>query len=437
MAFKKKKAPSKKKKSKSSARNRDEWAFDGGSGAHQSSDSKSSRDGEQRKGPRRTQARDEVLRRGKRKVEDRKRQRETSNKFSKKIRFSDILGLDASGAKDKSPGADTEGQHGETAARPHREQKRSNLSVLERLERFLTPRAEASKGDNGADGTDDDEGDDERDDDDEYEWVGGDDGDHNDGDDGDDDMMKEDDASISDADSATDEDREEGGEEASDGNLSWFFTWDPSSQPTASTSTSNSGGTDTTKGAISKKPQKLSLFRDLEFYGSITSPVAIESRISTLGRIPGIYKLWRSRRREKISELGSHLIPYLTHFTDMLVEGRDHHNDSDMIQSVLTHVCTHVVQSRFALNFECAVSYFNQTILPCSIVFCPTIFSMQHQQLCSRIFIEFRDKPSIICFAILDLIRSIRRSARPSRVGRTSRLRLFVYHPRILQHYHM
>ena len=97
MGFKKtgkkkvKKAPGKKGR-------KDGWDFEGGTFTEEASkgDEKSA-DGSkpEKRGPRKTQERDEYIRRGKAKIEDRKRKWQSEKKMSKKISFNDILNGDS------------------------------------------------------------------------------------------------------------------------------------------------------------------------------------------------------------------------------------------------------------------------------------------------------------------------------------------------------
>ena len=94
MGFKKtgkkkvKKAPGKKGR-------KDGWDFEGGTFTEEADKSESkSTDGSkplEKRGPRKTQERDEYIRRGKAKIEDRKRKWQSEKKMSKKISFNDIL----------------------------------------------------------------------------------------------------------------------------------------------------------------------------------------------------------------------------------------------------------------------------------------------------------------------------------------------------------
>ena len=132
MGFKKttkkkvKKAPGKKGR-------KDGWDFDGGTFTEDVSKNEAlladqSRSTE-RRGPRKTQERDEYIRRGRAKIEDRKKKWQMEKKMSKKISFNDVLSGDEEEAVD--PIYDGE----EVAVK--KLYKKSSKSVMDRLQNYV------------------------------------------------------------------------------------------------------------------------------------------------------------------------------------------------------------------------------------------------------------------------------------------------------------
>ena len=132
MGFKKttkkkvKKAPGKKGR-------KDGWDFDGGTFTEDASKNETSlTDGSksaEKRGPRKTQERDEYIRRGRAKIEDRKKKWQMEKKMSKKISFNDVLTGDEEAAEDI--------MYNENEVVEKKLYKKSSKSVMERLQNYV------------------------------------------------------------------------------------------------------------------------------------------------------------------------------------------------------------------------------------------------------------------------------------------------------------
>jgi hypothetical protein len=96
MGFKKTGGKKKVKKAPGKKGKKDAWDLEGGQFTEDAKKDEKSSDGEhsgpkEKRGPKKTQERDEYIRRGKAKIEDRKRKWQFEKKMSKKISFNDVL----------------------------------------------------------------------------------------------------------------------------------------------------------------------------------------------------------------------------------------------------------------------------------------------------------------------------------------------------------
>ena len=168
MGFKKAGSKKKVKKAPGKKGRKDDWDFEGGQftdDAKKSTDESSvAPDGSilaKKRGPRKTQERDEYIRRGKAKIEDRKRKGQFEKKMSKKMRFGDTLRDEL---KDTTEAIYIQ----PTEAVEKKLWKKSAMSVMERLQTFvktdlarsLTSRVKRNANDDSIDVVNDEENDD-------------------------------------------------------------------------------------------------------------------------------------------------------------------------------------------------------------------------------------------------------------------------------------
>jgi hypothetical protein len=136
MGFKKAGAKKKVKKAPGKKGRKDGWDFEGGQFTDDTKksgdDSSVGPDGSilKKRGPRKTQERDEYIRRGKAKIEDRKRKGQFEKKMSKKMRFGDTLRDDL---KEKTETAQIE----PIEVVEKKQWQKSTKSVMERLQSFV------------------------------------------------------------------------------------------------------------------------------------------------------------------------------------------------------------------------------------------------------------------------------------------------------------
>jgi U3 small nucleolar RNA-associated protein 25 len=330
----------KKKKKKGSAKT-DDWSLDGGvglTGEDQQGGTEEEK-GEKRK-RRETQEKDEAIRRGHLKSMDFKNKRSKDKKMAKKIKYSDVFGEEEVVKEVKVK-----------FVKPKLIRPTSGKSVIDRLRSFvdtsshnINKKVRIVNEDGISDSDEDDDDDEEEEDDDEDndedndEYELNEDGEYDINDDDDEQELKEEElekqVDEQDNDSGNDDEIEEetldndddNDDETNKGSYDWFFSSDSKSS--------------------TNKMEKLTSFDNYEVYGNINSNVNPQP-IKKLGDIPGLYKLWKTKRKTVLSNIfSSQLLPYLSNYTDALIEGRDHNNDNDMLRILMTHVCTHIVSAR-------------------------------------------------------------------------------------------
>jgi hypothetical protein len=391
MAFKRK--PKAKKPKKTSKKGRDsEWDHDGGVTYEegQQEDPKEFRRFH-------TQEKDERMRRGRLKVEDRKRKQQFASKMSKKVKFSDIWKKDAEGQK--------EGIAEEVDLKPvHPSSNANPLPVLDRLQFFLRESlshknkessAITARVSNNQKNQPKKNFDQENEEDDESE-----------GDENDDDEMDE------------DEDEIEEDNVVFDNKYSLSFQEKPTSHETdledfevnedgeAPQKSKNhediSDDEDEFDLKASKgKPhplenpfnswyfqskilsdlektveiQKLSTRSKIHCVEQINIPNSHDesyhwqesksslyqsknkslpdfppfqaSQFENIQKIPGIYKLWKhSSHPLPLNPFAKAIFPKLLTYSDMFIEGRNHWNDTIVLEPLLIHGLSHVIKSR-------------------------------------------------------------------------------------------
>ena len=94
------------------------------------------------------------------------------------------------------------------------------------------------------------------------------------------------------------------------------------------------------------RPSLVATVEDMEIYGSLSQTIAMPSKTTRLGDIPGLPKLWRSRRNEPLSRLSAALLPYLVSYGDVLFEALSQENERELLTSWLLHCLVHILRAR-------------------------------------------------------------------------------------------
>lgn len=87
----------------------------------------------------------------------------------------------------------------------------------------------------------------------------------------------------------------------------------------------------------------------LEFHGSLNPEMALPPRMRQLRDIPGLSKLWRSRRNESLSPLSASLLPYLASYSDLLFEAVTTENEEEVLRTMTLHCLVHVLRARWRI----------------------------------------------------------------------------------------
>lgn len=316
MGFKKSKKP---KKAKKTSRSKDRvWENEGG--VHfEAEQSDLQPDGSEKRKRRETQDRDERMRRGRAKIEYKQQQQEMKKKWSTKVKFADFFRSEDEDDSAKEP----ESVSAHKTKVPY---FKSSISVFERFQKLLQRSHESHENtDSREEGTGNvanaipidrttpmvkakqDEIEKEALDLDDAEIV-----------------------SDHDASDLIDEcDDDFGGAETSV--FEWFFS--SSSAPSSEASLEKSTLSNGDKLYVRLSPDIRS------FIGQINS----------LKHIPSLNKMWRSRGTEMVPKSTKSLLPFMCAYADILWEGRDHSNDKEIIESMIIHIATHIVKSRYML----------------------------------------------------------------------------------------
>lgn len=357
MAFKKAKGKGKvvKKKGKKSGGKRDEWSHEGGVQVLDGRDAEN-QDGAEKRKRRLTQDREESIRRGKLKNNDRKRQKDFRVKMSKKVKFGDIL--------EKPDEVVTDGES--ETEKAHKIELRPNpLGVMDRLKKFVGKSLKMRES-SGSDMDHDDEHIVEGSADDEAEES---DGEHSDGDeesetgeeiDAEEEEVDEgevDDMDVQDGDQAADEEQDDdSGDEQAESTKADFFYDRQFNKPS-----------DVELGAEKPKMRKLANVGTTsdEIYGTLgfaddegESETGLPCNLGpfkSVSQVPGLHKLFRgsaaSRRIDEsvINEQNATLLPFVSAYTDAFIEGRERSNDAKLLQCMLFHAVSHTVKARLVL----------------------------------------------------------------------------------------
>jgi U3 small nucleolar RNA-associated protein 25 len=340
-----KKAPGKKGR-------KDGWDLEGGQFIEDTKTQVSSDDlKREKRAPRKTQERDEYIRRGRAKIEERKKKYQLEKKMSKKISFGDVLSDD-----DKEVIEEVEYQ--QKVVKRSRSCEKSSKSIMERLQGYvkkdLIRTDEAREEMNVLNDDDEEMVEDEINDDDEeieeeeyeideeeYNDLNGEDDKESETDDiNNEDIIEE----VEDANSDSDVEEEKVSKENKQDDFDWFFN---PIEDQSSTQLVKKNNTEINN--IHNEVEKLSEFDNFQIYGKLHPTLKNHGRspIECLKGVHGLHKMWRDRDQQEISSnLSKQILPYLGCYTDIMMEGRDHNNDGDMLSAVLLHSCNHVVRAR-------------------------------------------------------------------------------------------
>jgi hypothetical protein len=348
MGFKKAGGKKKKtaKKGQGKKGRKDSWAFDGGQYTEEPSVKNDEELPTANRTQRRTQDRDERMRRGRMKIEERKQKKHTDQRLAKKIRFSDVLADVIS----ESDGIDDDVQ--QEVKKQKYVRTKSSRSVLDRLQEFVskaisapvasTDVARETKRDSsvkkgkeeksrlstidegGASESSLREVDEEEEE--EEDLLQDSDGDGN-----------GDGQAGSDAESVLSDGKRDDAPDA----FEWMYDSRSAGLPDTVNDVSSSGSS-------SGGMKQLLEFNGLQLYGSLNEGVGSPKPISSLGGIQGLPKMWRGQRSQRLTgqPFLRNLLPFLSSYADALIEGRDHLNDDELLTSVMTHVCIHTVRAR-------------------------------------------------------------------------------------------
>jgi hypothetical protein len=332
MAFKK--GSSKKKKTKGKKGRKDGWNLEGGQFvSNEQNDAANISEGnsEVRKS-RNTQEKDERIRRGKLKIEAKKLKKNAEKKLAKKIRFGDVVESDR-----VEHGADTSTEKSNTVAREKHTRHRSSLSILDRLQHFVSLSSTSSHHSEVGDSSDEPQNAGNTDDDDvqedgrrhlletrpdedaeQYEAY-----------------RSDDDVSVDDSDDGRVE------EQSTHDTYDLLFT------------SSAAGNVDEDQTASTPtQMQLLNEFTEFQLYGSLSSLVKTIKPIQRLREISGLPRMWRGEgsssaaAKVKVETFSHHILPILTSYCDTFLEGRDTSNDEAILSAILSHVCVHTVRAR-------------------------------------------------------------------------------------------
>ena len=274
-----------------------------------------------KKGPRRTQERDERQRRGRLKVLDRLKGDQFRRKMVHKVKFSDVVENDDEPIVETSPT-----KHRKEPPPP------SSKSVMHRLRKFLQPNSRSLRPEEHEDDSESNYSEDD--------VVGSVDNE---------DLPDENDVDINQGKLSamqTDVDEPEQSVDAlveldaiddavdEDSPFQAFFNSD---EPTSQ---------------LSQQPTLLEVEKDFEVIGSLSMSAPNHTqkrarRVRALGDIIGLAKLWRSRKTAVIEDpLESLLLSYLTTYADSMIEGRDYRNDDSILRALVSHAGMHIVKAK-------------------------------------------------------------------------------------------
>jgi len=295
--------PLRKKAKKSNKKaQKSDWTQDGGTSVVNDV-------GKERTGLRKTQDRDERFRRGRLKMAIRKNDRLFANKMTQKVSFAALLPT-----QEHIEGADDENTVSET--RNVQVRRKSSLSVFQRLQSFLRSSSRDEKSEEEQEVVEDLEVQSHS-----NATITK--------------ILENMDAEISEAAAermeegleVLDHDDDEGIEKNCSA-YEWFFS------PGAS-------------GCILPKQQLVGECEGFTLVKSSNPGGAFKNNHwKSLGDIPGLPNLWRSRASMAFNPVSSLLLPQLSTYCDALLDGRDHRCDKEFTRIILQHAAIHVFRAR-------------------------------------------------------------------------------------------
>ena len=117
---------------------------------------------------------------------------------------------------------------------------------------------------------------------------------------------------------------------------------------------------------LREKSQKIRMDAStgMEISGSLSTllPPPSISNYSKLRDIPNLNKLWRSRGNESLDPWSALLLPYLSTYSDVMIEGRTPENDALILRCVLLHSLKHVLRARFVILYCTSLCAFSTSI---------------------------------------------------------------------------
>lgn len=348
MAFKKAKGKGKvaKKKGKKSGGKKDEWSHEGGLQVLDGREAEN-QDGTEKRKRRLTQDREESIRRGKLKNNDRKRKKDFKVKMSKKVKFGDILAEPTDAAA-----SDNESE----AEAPRTIEFRPNpLDVMDRLKVFvnksLQQRVGKSDSEDGGDSDLDagEDGDADSLDSDQQE----DSGDEESGDEDEEvDGAEVDDRDVQDEDADEYLDADSGDEQEASAKADFYFDHQFNNLDSAQPGTERpkmrklatvGNSSDEVHGTLGFDGKAGETGNGLPVY---------PGPFKSVSQVPGLHKLFRgsaaSHRIDDavMDEQNGTLLPYFASYSDAFIEGRDGSNDAKLLQGMLFHAVSHTVKAR-------------------------------------------------------------------------------------------
>ena len=83
-----------------------------------------------------------------------------------------------------------------------------------------------------------------------------------------------------------------------------------------------------------------------KIYHDLHPEIRLQSKTRVVGDLPVLPRLWKTRSTQSLSSSGKDLLPFLTSYADIFWEGVDHTNDGEVLESLVLHLCTHIIKSR-------------------------------------------------------------------------------------------
>jgi hypothetical protein len=101
------------------------------------------------------------------------------------------------------------------------------------------------------------------------------------------------------------------------------------------------------RAGAASKPVLLETAADMEVLGTVDVKSDQFARIRTVGDVSCVPSIFQARAQVPVgSPLTSLLLSYLQTYGDIMIEGRDHHNDADIARAIMFHTAVHLVKSK-------------------------------------------------------------------------------------------